>query len=350
MILQANSLLSFTEKVCISAGMGPREAHVFAESLVHANMRGMDSHGVMRLGAYLRRIREGVLAVGAEPEIITDGDTLLSVDGHNGVGVWIAQRVMEQCVERAGEKGVCIAGVKNCNHFGCAAYFTHFAAERHMIGFAMANSPKAVSPYGGAEAMFGTNPLAVTVPAKGGVIYDLDMATSLVAQGKLILARKEGRSVPSGWGVDAEGNPSTDPAAILDGGTLSAFGGAKGYAIMMLIELLCVCLAQGMPSTAMGSMYGQARPQGTGFVLGAVDYSRIVDADTFETMAGELIASVKSSRTAPGVEEIYMPGELEARRFERARREGIELSDVVAAELTSLGEMYGVPFTSACAL
>ena len=344
MNISDGELLAFAEQVSRKAGMSPREAHVFADSLVQANLRGMDSHGVMRLAAYLRRIREGALLPGMEPEVLTDGGSLLAVDGKNGVGVWIAQRVMELCVERAAQTGVCVAAVRRGNHFGCASYFTRYAMDRHMIGFAMANSPKAVSPFGGAEAMFGTNPLAVAIPAAGETDFDLDMATSLVAQGKLILARKEGRSVPAGWGVDRDGRPSTDPAAILDGGTLTPFGGAKGYAITLMIEMLCVCLAGGSPSTTMGSMYGQARPQDTGFVIGAVDYSRIVDAPTFEARAKALIESVKASRRAEGVEAILVPGEPEKLRAEKAARDGIVLSDAVCAELRELGGLYEVPF------
>lgn len=344
MVIGYKELYHFAEQVSLKAGMYPREAHVFADSLVRANLRGMDSHGVMRLGAYLRRIREGVLLPHMEPEIVNDGGALLAVDGKNGTGVWIAQRVMEMCVERAAQTGVCIAAVRHGNHFGCASYFTRYAMDHHMIGFAMANSPKAVSPFGGAEAMFGTNPLAVAIPADGGVCFDLDMATSLVAQGKLILARKEGRNVPLGWGVDRNGSPSADPAAILDGGTLTPFGGAKGYAITLMIELLCVCLAGGSPSTTMGSMYGQPRPQDTGFVIGAIDYTRIVDQHTFEAQAGELIASIKSSRKAEGVDSIYIPGEPESLRSETAEREGITLSEAVYSELLELSNSYDVPF------
>ena len=348
MNISSDKLYQFTFQVSRSAGMGEREAHVFADSLVQANLRGMDSHGVMRLGAYLRRIREDVLFPGQSPEILSDGGSLLTVDGKNGVGVWIAQQVMELCVERAGQTGVCIAGVRHGNHFGCASYFTRWAMKHHMIGFAMANSPKAVAPFGGAQAMFGTNPLAVAIPARGGVCFDLDMATSLVAQGKLILARKEGRRVPLGWGLDADGKESTDPAAILDGGTLSPFGGAKGYAITLMIELLCVCLAGGSPSTTMGSMYGHPpRPQDTGFVIGAIDYSRVMSAEDFESAAGELIESIKNSRKAAGVEEIYAPGELEQRRSDRAEANGIALSDAVCEELTQIGALYSVPFPAA---
>lgn len=344
MIISSIELYSFAVQVSREAGMQPREAHVFADSLVQANLRGMDSHGIMRLGAYLRRIREGVLLPGKEPEILIDGGSLLSVDGNNGVGVWIARRVMEICVDRAAQTGVCIAGVRRGNHFGCASYFTHYAMDHHMIGFAMANSPKAVSPFGGAEAVFGTNPLAVAIPAVGSADFDLDMATSLVAQGKLILARKEGRSIPMGWGVDRDGRPTEDPAAVLDGGTLTPFGGAKGYAISLMIELLCVCLAGGSPSTAMGSMYGEPRPQDTGFVIGAIDYSRIVDAKTFEIRAGELISGVKASRKAEGTETIYAPGEPELLRAEKAAKEGIALSEAVCTELREIGRSYGVPF------
>lgn len=338
-----DSVSAYVAALGRSAGLTPREAQVFGESLVSSNMRGLDSHGVMRAGAYLQRIREGFLRPRAEPRITRDAGTLLAVDGDNGLGMAVADRVMELCVDRAAETGMCLAAVRNCNHFGNAAYFTRRATERHMIGFSMANSPKAVAPFGGAEPMFGTNPLCVMIPTGDGLPYELDMATSLVAQGKLILARKEGRPVPEGWGVDREGRDTTDPGAILDGGTLLPFGGAKGYGITLMIELLCVCLAGGEKSTAMGSMYRDARPQGTGFILGAVNVGALVAPDGFEASAALLLREIKDSRKARGTAEIFTPGEIECSRYRQAQSEGIAISETVLAELRALGEQYGVP-------
>ena len=339
------SVTSYVSKLGLAAGMNEREARTFARSLVSSNMRGLDSHGVMRTGAYLKRIEDGFLTPNAEPRVTKDAGTMLAVDGANGLGMYTAKEVMRMCVERAKETGICLTAVRNSNHFGNAAYFTRQASRQHMIGFAMANSPKAVAPFGGAEPMFGTNPLCIVIPTRDGLPYELDMATSLVAQGKLILARKEGRSVPEGWGVDRSGNRTADPGQILDGGTLLPFGGAKGYAITLMIELMCVALAQGEKSTTMGSMYRDARPQGTGFVLGAINVNDLVGAADFEAAAAEVLRDIKNSRRSPDCSEILMPGEIENNKFQKAISDGITISDTVIEELRSLGLKYGVPYS-----
>ena len=346
MKVQAAVLRAFVKAVSIKAGMGEHEADIFAGSLLYADLRGVHSHGVSRLEAYLRRIREGMLIPGVQPEVVRDGGALLQISGHNGVGAYVAQCAMERCIERASQVGVCIAGVNHANHFGCASYFTQYAAQHHMIGFAMANSPKVVAAFGGAEPVFGTNPLAVSIPAGERHVFDLDMATSVVAQGKIILARKEGHDVPLGWGVDSEGRPSTDPNAILDGGMLLPFGGAKGYGIALMIEMLCVCLAGSAKSTEMGSMYGSNRPQETGFVLGAIDYSKIWDAETFEDNAQDLLDGITGSKHAQGVERIYSSGELEQERSRQAEIEGVDISEPIIAQMVEIGQTWGVPYTA----
>jgi Malate/L-lactate dehydrogenases len=344
MICNTNTLIQFAEKVCLAAGLSPREAELFSRSLVYADMRGLHSHGLMRMSTYIKRIQTHLIDVNVEPIITRDASSLLAIDGQNGLGVCVGQRVMELCVERAEKTGVCFGAVRNCNHFGYAEFFTRYASDHHMIGFAVANSPKAVAPFGGARPMFGTNPLSITIPSGGDIPYALDMATSLAAQGKVILARKEGREVPLGWGLDAQGNQTTNPDAILSGGTLLPFGGPKGYGIILAIEIFCACLAGGEKSTTMGSMYGEPRKQGTGFVIGAINVGKLVDADEFELSVEQLLQQIKNSPKSAGTEEIFSPGEIEARKFRQAEQEGIELSDVVLDELAQLGQEFHTAF------
>lgn len=337
-------LIAFAAGVGQSLGMEPTEARHFSQSLVYADMRGLHSHGLMRMPTYVERIRRGLIAVGAQPDVLRDGGSLLAIDGGNGLGACIAQKVMELCVERARETGVCIAAVQNSNHFGYSAYFTGYAAACHMVGFAVANAFKSMAPYGGTQPMLGTNPLCVAIPAYGREPFVLDMATSLVAQGKIILAEKEGRQIPLDWGLDSEGRPTSDPAAVLDGGSLTPFGGAKGYGLALMIELLCVCLANAAKSTEMGSMYDFTRVQGTGFVLGAIDPGRIMDPGQFENAVTQLLAEIKASPKSWGTEEIYIPGEIEAHKFQEALESGIDLSEPVIRELRRIGADCGMPF------
>lgn len=338
-------------RFAVSAGealnMTQKDAAIFGESLVYADMRGLSSHGLMRMGTYVKRIQTGLVKVNAVPCVTKDGGAMLAVDGGNGQGVCIAQQVMEQCVERAGNLGVCMAFVNNCNHFGCSAYFTEYAARKNMIGFAVTNSFRAVAPTGGSAPMLGTNPLSLAIPGGDRRPFMLDMATSLVAQGKVILARKEGRSVPLGWGLDSEGKPSSDPNEILSGGTLLPFGGPKGYGIALAIEILCACVANAAKSTEMGSMYNFDRTQNTGFVIGAFDLSKVVDMDSFGKSVSQLFDEIKNSPKAEGVSEIFIPGEIEDRKYSKALQEGIELSDTVASELDGIAKELGLTFDCA---
>ena len=337
-------LSRFAVDVGMKLGMSPKEAENFGNSLVYADMRGLGSHGVMRMSTYVKRIQKGLVQVNVSPKVVRDGGAMLTVDGVNGQGACISQEVMELCVDRAKNLGVCMAFVNNCNHFGCSAYFTEYAAERDMIGFAVTNSFRAVAPFGGSAPMLGTNPLSLAIPGGCCRPFMLDMATSLVAQGKIILARKEGHQVPAGWGLDQDGKSSTDPNAILSGGTLLPFGGAKGYGISLAIEILCACVAGAARSVDMGSMYNFDRTQNTGFVIGAFDISKIVDMEAYRESVSRLFDDIKASPKIEGIPEIFIPGEIEDRRYAQAEAEGLELSDAVAGELRDIADELGLSF------
>lgn len=344
---RVQDVISFASRVGLSLGMGDREAEEFARSLVYADMRGLHSHGLMRMPVYVQRIRQGLVSVGGGVRILHDGGALLSIDGQNGIGACAAMRAMELCVERASSLGMCTAAVCRSNHFGYSAFFTRFAAEHHMIGFAMSNAFRSVAPFGGASAMLGTNPLSIAIPAWPREPFLLDMATSSAAQGKIILAEKEKHQIPLGWGLDRDGRPTADPGAVLNGGTLTPFGGAKGYGIALMIELLCVCLARGEKSVSMGSLYDFSRTQGTGFIVGAVDVSHLMDPSEFERAAAQLLEEMKASPRSRDAAEILIPGEPEDRCFHAAEQEGIELPEAVIAELDAVGEAAGVSFPQA---
>jgi len=344
MLCDCGKLIQFVSDVGTALGMSKKEATIFGESLVFADMRGLSSHGVMRMSTYVKRIQEGLVNINVIPQITKDGGAMLAIDGANGQGAYISQQVMEICVQRAKDIGVCMAFVNHCNHFGCSAYFTEYAAVHNMIGFAVTNSYRAVAPFGGSAPLLGTNPLSLAIPGGKFKPFMLDMATSLVAQGKIILARKEGRAVPLGWGLDKEGAPSTDPNAILSGGTLLPFGGAKGYGIALAIEILCACIAGAAKSTEMGSMYNFDRTQNTGFVIGAFDITRVVDINVFNEEVSQLFEDIKYSPKVAGVSEIFIPGEIENRKFDRAKTEGISLSDTVIHELCDIAAHFQIQF------
>lgn len=230
-------LKEFGKDVMIKAGLESEEAALFMDSLLFADCRGIGSHGISRLINYSKRVQTRVITPGVSAEIIRESPAAIVVDGKNGIGAKIAMQTMDFCMERAKKYGCCIATVRNGNHFGASAFYTRHAAENGFISIVACNSEAAVAPVGGKQAMLGTNPLGIGVPAKE-YKFNLDMATSVVARGKVVLAKKEGRDIPLGWGVDKYGADTTNPDDVLDGGSMLPFGGAKGYGISLFIDLM----------------------------------------------------------------------------------------------------------------
>lgn len=343
MYCNSEKLIRFVKGTVMEAGLPEKSAAVFADSLVFADMRGVASHGVTRLATYRKRLKLGLVDASAEPEIVTERTSMLHVDGHNSMGAPLAQWAMEKCVEKAKLSGACFAAIKNGNHFGCAGYFTKYAAENGMIGVSMATANAIVTPTGSSQPMLGTNPLSVSIPAYGREPFLLDMATSVVANGKIVLARKEGHSIPEGWAKDENGVITTDPNKVK---YLMPFGDYKGYGISLAVEILSSVLAGAVNSRTSGSFW---RPedgsiQGTGFFVGAIDPGSIMDPEEFARGVTETLEEMKAAKKAEGVEEIYVAGEPEEQKYQKALTEGVYVSDVVAEELKKLAAESGVPF------
>lgn len=343
MILDHQKLTDFVQKIVMHAGLDEHDAAIFADSLVFADMRGVSSHGVTRLRIYRERLLTGQVDASAKPETLNDRPSFLMIDGHNGMGAPLAFHAMQQCIERAKVTGACFAAVRGGNHFGCAGYFTKYAAAHGMIGFAVSDSSAVVPPTGSKEPMLGTNPLSVSIPAFGMDPFLLDMATSVVANGKIKLALKEGHEIPAGWGMDENGQITVDPAKVK---FLLPFGGYKGYGVSMAIDILCSVLAGAADSHSCGSFWtpGDGKVQGIGFFVGALNPAAVTDPTEFQKGVARYIGEMKSAECADGVDEVLVAGEIEQRKYDAAVRDGVNVSDVVAAELKKLAEACGVPF------
>ena len=339
-MISVDVLKQFTEDVMASTGLQRESAHAFADALLYADMRGIGSHGLTRLTTYYSRLRDGLVDPKAEPVIKSDFPALVRVEGNNALGVVSASFAMKTCIDHAKTAGACYAPVNGGNHFGCASYYAEMAAREGMIGIAMANGPVAVAPIGGKEPMLGTNPLAIAIPLEGRAPFVLDMATSVVARGKIKLAEKEGRTIPEGWGIDADGHPTTDPSKVK---CVLPFGGAKGYGISMIIDILCSVLAGAKNSQTMGSFYDfSGKKQEAGFFVGALNPAAIMDEGEFLRGTRDFVDSIKNSTKAEGVSEIFAPGEIEYRKSLAAKEQGIKLSDVIIGELKALSAETGI--------
>ena len=222
-------LRQYCYDVMTASGVDSVCAEATAEMLVDAEVTGMSTHGVSRLSIYMERIQAGIMSPNNNIRIVQEAPSALTVDAGNSLGAAAAKFTMTKCIEKARETGVCFAAVRNSNHFGTAAFYTKMAAEAGMMGLCCANLKGNVAPFGAAEPYLGTNPLSLSCPTKTRPLVT-DIATSTVALGKLILAQKLGKSIPEGWALDKDGNPTTDPAEGRKG-MLTPFGGPKGSGI-----------------------------------------------------------------------------------------------------------------------
>ena len=296
-----------------------------------------------RLRIYHTRLQTGQVDAKAVPEILGERLSFLHIDGHNMMGAPLGLYAMQQCIERAKLTGACFAAVRGGNHFGCAGYFTKYAAACGMIGVATADANAAVAPTGSKQPMLGTNPLSISIPALNKEPFLLDMATSVVANGKIKLALKEGHEIPAGWGMDETGQITTDPARVK---FLMPFGGYKGYGISMAIDILCSVLSGACDSRHGGSFWnpGDGQVQNTGFFVGVLNPAAVIDPTEFQRGVAAYIDEMKSAACADGVDEVLVAGEIEQRKYEAALRDGVQVSDVVAAELKKLAQSCNVPF------
>ncbi|KAB2784214.1 Ldh family oxidoreductase [Brucella anthropi] len=342
MAYQASYLVEFSRNVLVANGAPQHVALAVAQNLVEADLRGVSSHGVVRLGIYLRRIAGGMVDPQAEPELVTDSGAMGLLDGRNNFGAYVGDRALAIAMDRAKERGACILGVSRSNHFGTGASYVKKAVERGLALIVMSNASQTMPPTGGLRPFVGTNPIAFGFPTGGEVPFILDMATSLVARGKIIVAASKGEDIPLGWAVDRQGNPTTDANVALDGAVLP-MGGPKGFGLSMAIDILCGVLTGAGFGPSVNNMYDNWQdPQNVGHMFIAIDIERFMPLSAFRDRLDGYIEQLKAEPRAEGTDEILHAGELEHRAEQKRLREGIVLPAKVEQELESLGAPYGI--------
>ena len=344
-VFRADSLRAFCEEVFLSCGMVREDAAIVADSLVQANLRGVDSHGVTRVGIYVKRLKMGLVNPRPNVKIVHEGPGMLLVDGDNGMGQVVGVRALDLGLDRAGESGGVSVGIRRSNHYGAGSYYVQRAVARDTIAFAYSNAPPTMAPWGGVDPYIGTNPYAYGIPAGEHRPIILDMATSIVARGKIILAAERGDSIPEGWAVDRQGNPTTDAREALEGSVLP-FGGPKGYAISLMIDLMAGALTGAGFGPRVNSLYDNFdEPQNVGAFFQLVDIGHFVEPATFKARVDRVIEEIKSSRKAAGTQEIFLPGEIEDRKERERMASGIPIGAETTAELREVGGNCGVDLT-----
>lgn len=340
----AQNVRQLVRDIAVAANVDAADAARFADALVEADLRGTSTHGVSRLNIYVRRIQRGLIDPRAQLRIERERAAALALDAGNGLGQVQALKALDLLTPRAQAGGVAVATIRRSQHFGAVSYYCNLAAERDQILFATTNCEPAMSPEGGSEAFFGTNPIAASFPTGKGYPVKIDLATSIIARGNIIKAQKQGLPIPEGWALDPDGKPTTDAAAALVG-TVLTMAGHKGYALALMVELLSGVLSGAAVGPAVGSMYkNMDRPQDVGHFFCLLDVAAFMDVGGFKRRIDQAIDDIKKCRKRPGVSEILVPGEKSHRTALRNREAGIPIESATFAELKELCREFGLPF------
>ncbi|GBE00783.1 putative oxidoreductase YjmC [bacterium BMS3Bbin06] len=328
-----------------AAGVSEHDSVIFSDSLVDADIHGMSTHGVSRVNVYIRRIQRGLIDPRAEISIDRKRGAVIAVDAGNGLGQVQACKVLEILTRTAKLSGIASATIRNSQHFGSLSYYCNKAARKDMILFAMTNAEPAMSPQGGCQAYFGTNPMAVSFPTGKEFNIKIDLSTSVVARGNIIAAHKKGKKIPPGWALDPEGNPTMDPEEALSG-TVLTMAGHKGYALALMVELFSGVLSGAAVGHSVGSMYKDMnKEQNVGHFFCLMDIDAFIDVSVFKKRVDKMIDEIKACRKQQGVKEILIPGERSFRRAVENREKGICIEEETIGELKGLCDEFRIPFT-----
>jgi L-2-hydroxycarboxylate dehydrogenase (NAD+) len=330
------------EKLGVTSG----DAEIAAKVLVAADLRGVDTHGVIRFSPqawYVKWLTEGSMTARPNIRVISESSSTALIDGDRGMGMVIGHRAMELAIRKAKESGIGMVAVRNSRHYGMSAYYAMLALPHDMIGIAMTNASRQVVPTFGREARFGTNPMCYAVPADQELPFVLDMATTTAAAGKLELAARQGKSIPAGWALNEQAEATLDPRMAQKARRLLPLGGSreggshKGYGLAILVEILC-----GVLTGTMTALNADQDPRGHFF--GAIRVDTFRPLAEFKRDMDRLIRELKSTPPIEGQERVYVAGEIEFETAEERAERGIPLLPSVLKGLREVSEHVGVPY------
>jgi len=332
------------DALSVRVGVSSADAAIFSNALVDADLHGVGTHGISRLNIYLQRIQKGLIDPRAALGIERKRGSILTLDAGNGLGQVQAVKALEMLVPLARENGIAAATIRNSQHFGALSYYCNLAAQQNLLLLAMTNCEPAMSPEGGYEAFFGTNPIAVSFPTGKGFSVKIDLATSIIARGNIIAAQKKGEPIPLGWALDSNVDATTDAEEALLG-TVLTMAGHKGYALALMVELFSGVLSGSAIGSYVGSMYKNLdRKQDVGHFFCLFDIEAFMDLPQFIERIDETIDRIKAGKKRPGVEEILIPGERSSRIARLNKSRGIAIAEPTLAELQHWCRELNVPF------
>lgn len=343
---RAEDLRTLTEGVLRHYGVPAADAVMGAEVLVDADLAGIESHGIAHLPwhrGYAPGFKAGIVNPTPNVTVLRESPTTAAWDADGGLGVIVARKAMEACIAKASRMGIGMVTVANGRHFGAAGYYARMAAEQDMIGMAMCNVPPIAYAAGGMDRVYGTNPIAIGAPVENDSPFLLDIATTAVAGGKLEIAMRQGKPIPAGWAMDADGNDTPDPEILRKGGGLLPLGSRmetssyKGFGLGMAVDMF-----SGVLSAAASGLFIDRPTLSQGYWFSAWRIDAFRDPAEFKAEMKRVVDTVRGGRPAPGVERVMMPGDKEAiARVDRTAN-GVPLDEETIQQLTKLAGECGV--------
>ncbi|RYX94340.1 MAG: Ldh family oxidoreductase [Comamonadaceae bacterium] len=336
-------LRDFIDSALQSAGLPAADAQTVAELMAEADLQGSDGHGVIRLPQYIKRIRAGGINTRPDIKVVQERPATAVVDGDNGMGHLVVSKAVELAIAKARTTGVAWVGTRHSNHAGPASLYARKPLEHDMLGLYFAvGSANHLPPWGGADMLLSTNPIAAGIPAGDEPDIMLDMATTVAAYGKVKAKAKRGEQMPPGWMIDRQGQPLLDPNRAHEG-FLLPIGDHKGYGLALIVGLLAGTLGgAAMGRDVVDFNADHVTPTNTGQAILVIDLSAFGDPAIFKSAVDRLVVDIRNSERLPGVDRIWLPGGQSHEKRLHNREAGIAISDGVIAELQALAGELGI--------
>lgn len=349
-------LLNFTTEVFSKMGCSKEDAAKTAKVFLAAELRGLPSHGMIRIKDYYQLWKADRINIKPNIRIVHETPSTAVIDADSAIGMIAATRSMEIAMEKAENAGTGWVSTRGSNHYGIAGYYAMMALEQDMIGMSMTNANPLVAPAGSVSKMMGTNPIAVAVPAGKNPAYVADFATTPIARGKLAVAEKKGEMVSEGYVQDKFGNPSTDPAILKEGGSMVTLGGDllhgshKGYCMSTIVDIFS-CVFSGAnfgpfcpPSVAYLPVLEEKVGEGTGHFFGAMRIDAWQPKEQFKAQMDKWIDTYKNAKPAKGIDRVLIPGEIEREKEQKISAEGISVIPAIATDLKEIADNLKIEF------
>jgi ureidoglycolate dehydrogenase (NAD+) len=334
--IQAEAVTNLCVDILKKYNMSVKDALTTVQSLIDADLMGVSSHGVIRLPLYLRNLKEGNVEKTPSIKEVSHTSNAAVIDGGNGLGQVVSKVAVDKIIEETKEAEMFAITVRNSNHFGTARYWADQLQQHDLIGIAASNVPPIMPPTGGAEAKVGNNPISIAIPAGKEQPIILDMATSNVPFGRILDFQSKGKQIPEGWAVNSDGESTTNPDDVVDGGYLFPVGGPKGYGLSVIIEALTSLLSDGAIGNDIRIQHNT--PNNVSHFFMGIKVNAFIDPDHFKSNVDNYIRFIKNTKLMEGVGEIYLPGEIELAKEKVNRTEGLSIPKSIMDELISLAE------------